>query len=164
MKKLSFPVMEVKMVDINKVVANDYNPNHVNPPEFKLLCLSMEEDGMTQPCVVFYDKENDLYIVIDGFHRYKACKEYFKVEQLPVVVIDKDLSQRMSSTIRHNRARGSHQVEKMSDMVVSLLKAGWDDAKIAKQLGMDADELIRLKQVCGIAEVFKGFDYNRAWE
>lgn len=164
MKKLNFPVMDVKMIEISKVEANDYNPNHVAPPEYKLLIESMSEDGMTQPIVCYYDTSRDRYIVVDGFHRYKACKEYFKVEKIPAVIIDKDISNRMASTIRHNRARGSHQVDKMSDIVVDLLKAGWDDKKIIKELGMDADELIRLKQVCGIAEVFKGLDYNRAWE
>lgn len=102
---IEFPVLNIKMVDIDKVVANDYNPNKVAPPEMKLLKHSIEEDGYTQPIVTYYDKENDQYIVVDGFHRYRCAKEYFHLKKVPIVTIDKNLSNRMASTIRHNRAR-----------------------------------------------------------
>ena len=120
MNKITFPVLNVKMVDINKVVANDYNPNKVAPPEMKLLKHSIEEDGYTQPIVTYYDKDHDQYIVVDGFHRYRCAKEYFGLKQIPVVTIDKDLKNRMASTIRHNRARGTHQITDMSKIVIDL--------------------------------------------
>ena len=104
-KEIGFPVLNVKMVDINKVIANDYNPNKVAPPEMELLKHSIEEDGYTQPIVTYYDKANDIYIVVDGFHRYRCAKEYFNLKQIPIVTIEKDLNNRIASTIRHNRAR-----------------------------------------------------------
>lgn len=120
MSEIEFPVLNVKMVDIDKVVANDYNPNKVAPPEMWLLKHSIEEDGYTQPIVTYYDKERDIYIVVDGFHRYRCAKEYFNLKQIPVVTIDKDLENRMASTIRHNRARGTHQIIDMSHIVLTL--------------------------------------------
>lgn len=104
-KEITFPVLNVKMVDIKKVVANDYNPNKVAPPEMELLRHSIEEDGYTQPIVTYYDEETDKYIVVDGFHRYRVAKEVFNLKEVPIVTIDKDLDNRMASTIRHNRAR-----------------------------------------------------------
>lgn len=120
MKEIEFPVLNVKMVDIDKVIANNYNPNKVAPPEMKLLKHSIEEDGYTQPIVTYYDKDHDQYIVVDGFHRYRCAKEYFGLKQIPVVTIDKDLKNRMASTIRHNRARGTHQITDMSKIVIDL--------------------------------------------
>jgi len=143
MKK--FPVMDVKLVSIEKVIANDYNPNSVATPEMQLLIHSIEEDGLTQPVVTCYDPGTDLYIVIDGFHRYKVLKDHFKYSEIPVVAIDKDVKDRMAATIRHNRARGKHQVDLMSVLVVKLVKLGWDDIQIAKHLGMEAEEVLRLK-------------------
>ncbi len=154
MTDIKFPVLNVKMVDINKVVANDYNPNKVAPPEMKLLKHSIEEDGYTQPIVTYYDKDNDIYIVVDGFHRYRCAKEYFHLKEIPVVTIDKDLSNRMASTIRHNRARGTHQIMDMSKIVVELSNNGWSEADISKHLGMELDEIIRLKQVSRIKRSF----------
>lgn len=147
MAKIEFPVLNVKMVDINKVVANDYNPNKVAPPEMKLLKHSIEEDGYTQPIVTYYDEKNDSYIVVDGFHRYRCAKEYFHLKEIPIVTINKDLRNRMASTIRHNRARGTHQIADMSKIVVDLSNNGWTEAEISKHLGMELDEIIRLKQV-----------------
>ncbi len=131
--------------------------------EMKLLAISMEEDGVTQPVVVFYDATIDTYIVVDGFHRYSLMKHYFGCEEIPVVVIDKSIQDRMASTIRHNRARGKHQVDLMSVMVERLLKLGWDDLDIAKHLGMEAEEVLRLKQMTGLAGLFKGQAYSRSW-
>lgn len=164
MKKITFPVLDVKMVDITKVIANSYNPNTVAPPEFKLLQHSIEEDGFTQPVVCYYDNENDKYIIVDGFHRYRCAKEIFKLPEIPAVVIDKPLKERIASTIRHNRARGKHGIEPMVDIVASLFKQGWDDTEIAKHLGMDADEVLRLKQATGLPEIFKNREYSKSWE
>ena len=163
-KKIDMPVMNVKLVDINKVHANDYNPNKVAAPEMKLLKISIEEDGYTQPIVTFYDADKDEYTVVDGFHRYRCAKEYFKLKEIPVVVIDKPLDNRMASTIRHNRARGTHQIKDMSIIVRDLTNMGWDDEKICNELGMDLDEVIRLKQITGLKEAFQNHDFSKSWE
>ena len=163
-KEIDFPVLNVKMVDINKVVANDYNPNKVAPPEMKLLKHSIEEDGYTQPIVTYYDKDNDRYIVVDGFHRYRCAKEYFHLKEIPIVTIDKDLSNRMASTIRHNRARGTHQIVDMSKIVIDLSENGWTDDQISKHLGMELDEIIRLKQISGLKEAFSNHIFSKSWE
>jgi ParB-like chromosome segregation protein Spo0J len=159
------PVYDVKAVPVEKVCANDYNPNVVAPPEMKLLELSIWEDGFTMPCVCYYDKENDKYILVDGFHRYRVLstsKRIYEREKglLPVVVIDKDLSNRMGSTIRHNRARGTHNIELMSHIVAELDKAGMSDQWIMRNIGMDRDELLRLKQISGLAELFANADFS----
>ena len=164
MAEITFPVMNVKMVDINKVIANDYNPNKVAPPEMKLLKHSIEEDGYTQPIVTYYDSENDIYIVVDGFHRNKCAKEYFHLKEIPVVTINKDLSNRMASTIRHNRARGTHQIIDMSKIVIDLTNHGWSEKQIAEHLGMELDEIIRLKQVSGLKEAFANHVFSKSWE
>lgn len=163
-KEISFPVMNVKMVDIEKVIANDYNPNKVAPPEMRLLKHSIEEDGYTQPIVTYYDSENDKYIIVDGFHRYRCAKEYFDLKEIPVVVIDKNLSNRIASTIRHNRARGTHQIIDMSHIVMQLVEHGWSDKEISKHLGMEYDEIIKLKQVCGLKEAFSNHVFSKSWE
>lgn len=159
------PVYNVIAVPIEKIEANDYNPNVVAPPEMRLLELSIWEDGFTMPCVCYYDNEKDAYILVDGFHRYsvlKTSKRIFEREQglLPVVVIDKDLSNRMSSTIRHNRARGTHNIELMCHIVAELDKAGMSDQWIMKNIGMDRDELLRLKQISGLAELFAHREFS----
>lgn len=164
MKKIEFPVLNVKMVDINKVVANDYNPNKVAPPEMELLKHSIEEDGYTQPIVTYYDKKNDKYIVIDGFHRFRCAKEYFDLKEIPIVTIDKDLENRMASTIRHNRARGTHQIIDMSYIVRNLTDSGWTEEEISKHLGMELDEIIRLKQITGLKEMFSDHVFSKSWE
>ena len=156
---------DVRAVPVDKVVANDYNPNIVAPPEMKLLELSIWEDGFTMPCVCYYDKEKDMYILVDGFHRYsvlKTSKRIFQRENglLPIVVIDKDLSNRMSSTIRHNRARGAHNIELMCHIVAELDKAGMSDQWIMKNIGMDRDELLRLKQISGLADLFANNEFS----
>ncbi|WP_288891544.1 ParB/RepB/Spo0J family partition protein [uncultured Sneathia sp.] len=162
-KKIEFPVMNLKMIPMDKVEANDYNPNKVATPEMKLLKLSIEEDGYTMPIVVYYDKQQDKYIIVDGFHRYRCAKEYFKLKEIPATIIEKDISNRMASTIRHNRARGTHQIRSMSDIVLELSKKGWTDDKICKELGMDLDEVIRLKQITGLKEAFQNHSFSRSW-
>jgi ParB-like chromosome segregation protein Spo0J len=162
-KPLTFPCLQTRMVPVSKVASNEYNPNEVASEEMKLLATSMEEDGVTQPVVAFYDATIDTYIVVDGFHRYSLMKDYFECEEIPVVVIDKSIQDRMASTIRHNRARGKHQVDLMSVMVERLLKLGWNDVQIAQHLGMEAEEVLRLKQMTGLAGLFKGQSYSRSW-
>jgi len=161
------PVYNVLAVPIEKIQANSYNPNSVANPEMKLLYQSIKEDGYTMPVVCYKNKESDTYEIVDGFHRYtimKKHKDIFEREKgmLPVVVIDKDESNRMASTIRHNRARGSHDVELMSNIVSELVKAGMSDAWILKNIGMDADELLRLKQISGLAELFKNNQFSNS--
>lgn len=162
------PVYNVKRVPISKVRANDYNPNSVAPPEMKLLEISIWEDGYTQPVVVVYDSDNDEYVVVDGFHRFLTLKNSDRIRDrergmLPVVVLDKEMSDRMASTIRHNRARGSHNVELMSTIVAELVEMGKGDAWICKHIGMSADELLRLKQITGVAALFKNTDFSNSW-
>lgn len=163
------PVYKVIGVPIEKVKANDYNPNSVAPPEMELLETSIWEDGYTQPVVTVYDKENDIYIVVDGFHRYltlKNSKRIYDREKgiLPVVVLDKEISDRMASTIRHNRARGSHNIELMSTIVAELVEMGKGDHWICKHIGMSPDELLRLKQITGLASLFQNKDFSDSWE
>ena len=161
---IKFPVMNVKMISIDKIQANDYNPNSVAPPEMKLLKLSIEEDGYTQPVVCYYDQEKDKYVIVDGFHRFRCAKEYFNLKEVPCVVIDKAIENRMASTIRHNRARGKHGIVPMVELVAILFKKGWNDEKIAKELGMDFDEVLRLKQQSGLPELFKNMEFSKSWE
>jgi ParB-like chromosome segregation protein Spo0J len=156
-------------VPIDKVTANDYNPNSVAPPEMALLETSIWEDGYTQPVVTVYDKERDMYIVVDGFHRYltlKTSKRIFERENgmLPCVVLDKEVSDRMASTIRHNRARGSHNIELMSNIVSELVEMGKGDAWICKHIGMSPDELLRMKQITGLAALFQNRDFSESWD
>jgi ParB-like chromosome segregation protein Spo0J len=159
------PVYAVKAIPIEKIRANAYNPNIVAPPEMKLLELSIWEDGYTMPCVCYYLSDEDVYELVDGFHRYlvmKTSRRIYEREKglLPVSVINKDLSNRMASTIRHNRARGVHSIELMTHIVAELKKAGMSDAWIMKNIGMDKDELLRFKQVSGLAALFADKDFS----
>lgn len=163
------PVYNVLRVPLEKVRANEYNPNSVAPPEMKLLYDSIKEDGYTMPVVCYYHKEDDKYEIVDGFHRYTIMlkhKDIYERENgcLPVVVIDKPISERMASTIRHNRARGSHDLDLMSNIVAELVSMGKSNQWIMKHLGMDADEVIRLKQITGLASLFKDRDFSKSWE
>ena len=166
----SEPVECVQWVKADEVIANDYNPNSVAPPEMELLHTSIQEDGYTQPIVVW--KHDGIYEVVDGFHRNRVGKEYADIKErihgyLPVVVINndrEDKGDRIASTIRHNRARGKHRVEAMSDIVIELKRRNWSDAKIGRELGMDADEVLRLTQITGLAEMFADKDFSQAWE
>lgn len=166
----SEPVDCVQWVPNTEVTQNDYNPNSVAPPEMKLLELSIQEDGYTQP-IVSWARDN-IYEVIDGFHRHRVGKESKTIHSrihgyLPLVVINKDrqeLSDRMASTIRHNRARGKHGVDSMSDIVVELKKRNRSDEWIAKHLGMDLDEVLRLCQISGIAELFVDSEFSKSWD
>ena len=164
------PVDLVEWVSTDEVQANDYNPNSVAPPEMELLRLSIMADGYTQPIVT--NKEDGHREVIDGFHRNRVAREYSDVGDrvqgyLPVVQIRSDRGERpdrMASTIRHNRARGKHQVIAMSDIVLDLKRRNWSDEKIGRELGMDPDEVLRLTQITGLAEAFKDREFSEAWE
>lgn len=163
------PVYNVIAVSVEKIQANAYNPNSVASPEMKLLYESILNDGYTMPIVCYYLPELDKYEIVDGFHRYTIINKHKNIYEreggkLPVVVIDKDISNRMASTIRHNRARGSHSVDLMSNIVAELLEMGKSDKWIAKHLGMDADELLRLKQITGLASLFKDKEFGKSWE
>tara|TARA_R110000824_G_scaffold38712_1_gene117969 strand:- start:606 stop:1187 length:582 start_codon:yes stop_codon:yes gene_type:complete len=159
------PVYNVKRVHMDKIRANAYNPNSVAPPEMKLLETSIWEDGYTMPVVCYYIPEDDVYEIVDGYHRYTTLKTSERILErekgfLPVAVIEKDMSNRMASTIRHNRARGSHSVELMSSIVSELVDSGMGDAWILKHIGMDRDELLRLKQITGLASMFKDVEFS----
>lgn len=167
-EKFISPVYNVLRVHISQIQANTYNPNSVAPPEMKLLETSIFEDGFTMP-VVCYRLQSGKYEVVDGFHRYTTMltsKRIYDREEgyLPVSVIDKDESNRMASTIRHNRARGEHSVELMSNIVNELVSAGMSDAWILRNVGMDKEELLRLKQITGLASLFADQEFSKAWD
>ena len=159
------PVYNVIAVPLEKIRANSYNPNSVAPPEMKLLETSIWEDGYTMPVVAYYLPNEDMYEIVDGYHRYTTLKTSQRIFDregglLPVVVIEKDESNRMASTIRHNRARGNHSIELMSNIVAELVESGMSDAWILKHIGMDKDELLRLKQITGLASLFKEKEFS----
>ena len=163
------PVDCVLWVPALEVSANDYNPNSVAPPEMKLLEHSIAEDGYTQPIVAW--QVDDTYEVVDGFHRNRVGRESKRVRArthgyLPVTLVNQDRTDRndrVAATIRHNRARGKHQVSQMSEIVQDLAKRNWTDAKISKELGMEPDEVLRLKQIGGLAELFADQEFSEAW-
>ena len=168
LSQIKQPVDLIHWVDVDKVTANDYNPNSVAKVEMKLLYTSIKHDGYTQPVVTVYDEENDRYVIIDGFHRYLTCKTNKDIRErnkgkLPIVVLEKDINDRMASTVRHNRARGKHSVKGMSSMVFSMLENGWKDNEICNELGREADELLRLKHITGFSKLFEDVDYQQAW-
>jgi ParB-like chromosome segregation protein Spo0J len=166
------PVDCVLWVKNDSVHANDYNPNSVAPPEMELLRLSISADGYTQPIVSMLEENGKTREVIDGFHRNRVGKECNEIQKrvhgyLPVVTINEDRSKindRVASTIRHNRARGKHKIEAMSDIVIDLKKRNWSDEKISKNLGMDKDEVLRLCQIGGLVELFADKEFSQSWE
>lgn len=163
------PVYNIRAVPFEKIRANSYNPNAVAPTEMKLLYDSIKEDGYTMPIVCYYLPEEDIYEIVDGFHRYSIMrihKDIYEREKgmMPVSVINKPLSERMASTIRHNRARGSHNIDLMSNIVGELHELGKTDHWIMKHLGMDADEVLRLKQISGLASLFVNKEFSKSWE
>ncbi|WP_210251357.1 IbrB-like domain-containing protein [Aureimonas psammosilenae] len=164
------PVDLVTWVRSDTIRGNSYNPNTVAPPEMRLLRRSIEADGYTQPIVAC--AEGDGVVVVDGFHRHRVGKESSTVRKrvkgyLPVTAIRTERNNakdRIASTIRHNRARGVHGVEPMRDIVVTLLREGWADEEVAKEVGMDADEVLRFKQIAGLPELFRNVEWSKAWE
>jgi ParB-like chromosome segregation protein Spo0J len=166
--EIPHPVGCVQFVPIDKVQANDYNPNAVAPIEMGLLYTSIKADGYTQPTVSVYDDKIGKYVIIDGFHRYFTMKTHEDIQNtssglLPVVILNKDINERMAATVRHNRARGTHSVKGMSNMVFEMLKNGKTDADICNELGMQPEELIKLKHITGYSKLYKDIEYNRAW-
>lgn len=169
MKTYQSPAYRVIAVPFEKVVPNTYNPNAVAPPELQLLYESIREDGYTMPIVCYHDKEQDVFVIVDGFHRYRVMREHPDIYEreggmLPVTVIDKPLDQRIVSTIRHNRARGSHDVDLMGNIVKELHELGRSDSWIGKHLGMERDEVLRLKQITGLAALFRDTKFGSAWK
>ena len=163
------PVSRVRWVPVDMVEPNQYNPNSVAKTEMRLLYLSILNDGYSQPVVTIYDEARDKYVIVDGFHRYFTCKNNQDIRDrnhgmLPIVVLDKDINDRMASTVRHNRARGKHSVDGMANMVFKMLDEGWDDATICNQLGMEPEELLRLKHLTGFSKLFENAEYKKAWE
>jgi ParB-like chromosome segregation protein Spo0J len=163
------PISRVLWVPLEKVFANDYNPNSVALMEMRLLYVSILHDGYTQPVVTVRDEKRDRYVIVDGFHRYSIMKRYPDIYDknhglLPIVVLDKSINDRMASTIRHNRARGKHSIDGMSALVVDMLANGWGDERVCDELGLEKQELIRLKHITGYAKFFEGGDYSPAME
>lgn len=167
----SEPVDFVRWVPCANVHQNDYNPNSVAPPEMALLQVSIDADGYTQPIVSMADPDGT-FEVIDGFHRHRVGKEVPEINKrihgyLPLVQIrssQQDKTDRMAATIRHNRARGKHKVEAMSDIVIELKRRNWSDEKIAKNLGMEPDEVLRLCQLTGLSELFSDQEFSQSWD
>lgn len=158
----------VHWIRADKVHANEYNPNKVAKPEMELLYTSILLDTYTQP-IVAYKLENGEYEIVDGFHRNRVGRENKDINErlhgyLPLTVIDKPIDERIGSTIRHNRARGSHQIRSMSEIVIDLTNEGWNDEEISIKLGMEMDEVLRLKQISGLKEAFQNHEFSRSWE
>lgn len=161
------PVGRVRWVPIERVQANDYNPNAVALHEMTLLYTSISEDGYTQPVVTIYDEEVDKYIVVDGYHRYTTMRRYADIAEsthghLPIVVIDKPLADRIASTVRHNRARGKHSTAGMSSLVFQMLREGETDGAICRKLGLETEELARLKHITGYSKLYADHTYSKA--
>lgn len=161
------PVDRVLWVPKELVIANNYNPNSVASKEMQLLYTSVREDGYTQPIVTIWDDELQKYVIVDGFHRNLILRKYADIDarcsgRLPIVVIEKDIDQRMASTVRHNRARGSHSVDGMTNIIFQMMKDGKSEKEICNKLGLDAREFQKLKYITGFAKLFKDYDYSRA--
>lgn len=161
---IEMPVMRPKIVPIDMVQANDYNPNRVPKNNMQLLEESILSNGFCFAVVTIWDEDLQKYVIVDGFHRYTVFKDYLEAEEIAIIVLNEDINQRRAATVQFNRARGVHQVEDMGDLVAAMLKDGMDETEIAKALGMDFDEVLRLKQVTGIAELFKNQTYSKSWE
>lgn len=167
---VSHPALNVQLVKATEIEGNDYNPNKVAPPEMKLLTLSILRDGVTMPVVVAdQSKKKTPFVVVDGFHRTTVIKNNKAINEsifgyVPVSKLNKSIEERITSTVRHNMARGTHQVELSSKLVAMLRKHNWTNARIGMELGMDADEVLRLKQITGLAELFKNKEFSNSWE
>ena len=168
MTGLHHPVLAIKLVKPTEVQSNDYNPNRVAPPEMKLLELSMQRDGVTMP-IVAAKNDKGRYVIVDGFHRTQVIKYYPPVcdalqGYVPLVELNKDIADRIAATVRHNMARGSHKTGLVAKLVTLLKQHNWPDAKIGKEIGMEPDEVLRLKQLTGLAEAFSDEEFSKSWE
>lgn len=161
--EVRLPCLDVRIVDINQVQANNYNPNNVSDQNMRLLEESILANGFCFAVVTIWDADLEKYVIIDGFHRYLIFRDYLKAAELPIIVLDHDIAKRMQATVQFNRARGVHQVELMGDLVKALVDQGVADDEIAKTLGMELEEVFRLKQITGIAELFKNQIYSKSW-
>ena len=161
---IKLPCLDVRVVEINDVQSNTYNPNHVAANNMKLLEESIMTNGFCFPVVTIYDPDVEKYVIIDGFHRYLIFRDHLGATQIPIIVLDHDIKQRMAATVQFNRARGMHQVELMGDLVRALVEQGVSDEDISQKLGMELEEVFRLKQITGIVELFKNQIYSKSWE
>lgn len=166
---IKHPICAVQWIPVPLIESNDYNPNSVATNEMRLLYHSIMSDGFTQPIVVIYDPKKKKYVIIDGFHRFTTVRLNKALQEItggcvPCVVLVKDIKERMAATVRHNRARGKHSMAGMGNMVFRMLEEGMSDEAICKELGMEADELVRLKHVTGFSKLFENVEYRRAWE
>jgi len=161
---IKLPCMDVKIVDIDMVQANNYNPNAVSSQNMDLLEESIVANGFCFAVVTVWDPDLEKYIVIDGYHRYVEFKDRLQASQIPIIVLEHDITKRMEATVQFNRARGVHQVELMGDLVQALVEQGVPDEEISQKLGMEIEEVFRLKQITGIAELFKNQIYSKSWE
>lgn len=160
---IKIPCMNTLLVEIDKVVANDYNPNNVPSDKMKLLKQSIIDNGFCFPIVTIFDNDLDKYVIIDGFHRYTTAKS-LKMDKIPIVALDHDISKRMSATIQFNKARGVHSVDLDADVIKSLIQQGKTEIEISKHLGIDLETIHRYKSLTGILDLFKNNDYSRSWE
>jgi len=162
------PINNVQWIPLEKVHANNYNPNSVASQEMKLLYISIKNDGYTQPVVTIYDKKKDRYVIVDGFHRYSIMRRFKDIYdecegKLPCVVLEgKDMNDLMASTVRHNRARGKHSINGMSNIVMEMLMNGASDVQICNELGLEPEELVRLKYVTGYAKLYEGREFSKS--
>lgn len=161
------PVDNVIWVPKEKVIANNYNPNHVAPKEMNLRYVSVKEDGYTQPIVTIWDDSIQKYVIIDGFHRNLVMRKYADINErcngyLPIVVLDKDIDQRMASTVRHNRARGSHSVDGTANIIFSMLRDGKSEREICQALGMEQKEFVKMMHITGFSKIFKNYQYSKS--
>lgn len=161
---VEYPCLKPLLVSVDKVQANDYNPNKMSNKMFNLLKKSILEDGLTMPIVTFYDKGLDKYIIVDGFHRYTVLKRLHCTE-IPVVVIDKDISERRISTIRHNKAKGTHQLELVKDNFNALINEGeFSLAEISEKLALESEEVVIYKKKGSVVEEFREQEFSNSWE
>ena len=161
------PVSRVQYIDVDMIEPNDYNPNAVAKNEMKLLEISIDHDGYTQPTVTIWDDKKKKYVIVDGFHRYYVMKTSKLINErnngkLPIVVLDKDINDRMASTVRHNRARGKHSVTGMGNIVCEMIKNGATDEEVCNELGLEVDELVRLKYTSGVAKLFEDEEFSKS--
>lgn len=164
-QEIKMPCLEIKLVNRNDIIANNYNPNSVPSDKMELLKQSIIDNGFCFPIVTIWSDEEQKYVIIDGFHRFTMCSpEWLDIEQVPIVVLDHDISQRMAATVQFNKARGVHEIDGDADIVKSLSQQGLSDEEICKHLGLDAETVLRYKQLTGILDLFKNTSYSPAWE
>ena len=162
---IKIPCLNIILVDRDMLQANNYNPNHVSKDKMELLKQSIIDNGFCFPIVTIWSEEDEKYIIIDGFHRYTICMpEWLDIKQVPIVVLEHDISKRMTATVQFNKARGVHQVDLDADIVRNLLEQGKDELYISEHLGIDIETIHRYKQLTGVADLFKNVDYSKSRE